>query len=100
MSVPAYSPSSQRCCEGRQASYLRARKSPGGVPRRIDVARTAANTRRPRLPDGMPHDDSVRVVLHHLRMSPSDDRGAARGPVRRSPVRTPSAARAESEIWP
>ena len=57
MSVPAYSSSSDWYCKGRQASYLRARKSPGGVLDMMEVARPAGDMSRPGLPDIVLYQD-------------------------------------------
>ena len=52
-----YSSSSDWYCKGRQASYLRARKSPGGVLDMIEVARPAGDMSRPGLPDIVLYQD-------------------------------------------
>lgn len=53
----AYSSSSDWYCEGRQASYLRSRKSPGGVLDLLEVARPAGDMSRPGLPDIVLYQD-------------------------------------------
>lgn len=57
MTAPAYSSSSDWYCKGRQASYLRARKSPGGVLDMIEVARPAGDMSRPGVPDIVLYQD-------------------------------------------
>jgi len=55
--LPAYSSTSDWYCEGRQSSYLRARKSPGGVLDLMEVARPAGDMSRPGLPDIVLYQD-------------------------------------------
>ncbi|SFI53138.1 helix-turn-helix domain-containing protein [Albimonas pacifica] len=57
MTPPAYSSSSDWYCAGRQASYLRARKSPGGVLDLMEVSRPAGDMSRPGLPDIVLYQD-------------------------------------------
>ena len=57
MNDPEYSSSSEWYCEGGQASYLRARKSPGGVLDLLEVARPAGDMSRPGLPDIVLYQD-------------------------------------------
>jgi AraC family transcriptional regulator len=57
MTTPAYSSSTDWYCKGRQASYLRARKSPGGVLDMMEVARPAGDMSRPGLPDIVLYQD-------------------------------------------
>jgi len=51
MTEPAYSSFTQWYYKGPQASFVRARKSPGGVLDLLDVARPAGDMSRPALPD-------------------------------------------------
>jgi AraC family transcriptional regulator len=51
MTEPAYSSFTQWYDKGPQASFVRARKSPGGVLDLLDVARPAGDMSRPALPD-------------------------------------------------
>lgn len=51
MTVPAYSSFAQWYREGREASYVRARKTAGGVLDLLEVARPGDEYRRPALPD-------------------------------------------------
>lgn len=51
MTVPVYSSLRQWYSEGREASYVRAQKSPGGILDLIEVARPAGEMPRPALPD-------------------------------------------------
>lgn len=51
MTQPAYASFSEWSSEGRQASYVRARKSSGGVLDLLEVARPAGDMSRPALPD-------------------------------------------------
>ena len=57
MTAPAYSSSADWYCKGRQASYLRAQKSPGGVLDMIEVARPAGDMSRPGVPDIVLYQD-------------------------------------------
>ncbi|QZH74254.1 MAG: helix-turn-helix transcriptional regulator [Erythrobacter sp.] len=57
MTVPVYLSSSDWYCRGRQASYLRAQKSPGGVLDMLEVARPAGDMSRPGLPDIVLYQD-------------------------------------------
>lgn len=57
MAVPVYSSSSQWYCAGQQASFIRARKSPGGILDLLDVARPAGDMSRPALPDIVLYQD-------------------------------------------
>jgi AraC family transcriptional regulator len=57
LALPAYASSSDWYCEGQQASYLRARKSPGGVLDLMEVARPAGDMSRPGLPDIVLYQD-------------------------------------------
>jgi AraC family transcriptional regulator len=57
MAVPVYSSFSQWYCAGRQASFIRARKSPGGILDLLDVARPAGDMSRPALPDIVLYQD-------------------------------------------
>jgi AraC family transcriptional regulator len=57
MTMPAYSSFSQWSAEGRQASYVRTRKSPGGILELIEVARPGGDMSRPALPDLVLHQD-------------------------------------------
>lgn len=57
MAVPVYSSSSQWYCAGRQASFIRARKSPGGILDLLEVARPAGDMSRPALPDIVLYQD-------------------------------------------
>lgn len=59
MALPAYSSFSQWYCEGRQASFVRARKSPGGVLDLLEVARPAGDMSRPALPDIVLYQDML-----------------------------------------
>lgn len=59
MPPPAYSSSSEWYFEGRQASYLRARRSPGGVLDLMEVARPAGDMSRPGLPDIVLYQDML-----------------------------------------
>ena len=57
MSVPAYLSFTQWHCEGGQASYVRTRKSAGGVLDLLEVARPGGDMSRPALPDLVLHQD-------------------------------------------
>lgn len=57
MAAPVYASSSDWYAKGRQASYLRARKSPGGVLDMIEVARPAGDMSRPGVPDIVLYQD-------------------------------------------
>ncbi|RUO33813.1 helix-turn-helix domain-containing protein [Aliidiomarina soli] len=46
-------------CEGRQASYLRARKSPGGILDLIEIERPAGDMSRPALPELVLYQDQL-----------------------------------------
>jgi AraC family transcriptional regulator len=46
-------------CEGRQASYVRARKSPGGILDLIEIARPAGDMSRPALPELVLYQDQI-----------------------------------------
>ncbi|MEQ9815508.1 MAG: AraC family transcriptional regulator [Azospirillaceae bacterium] len=57
MTVPVYSSSSDWYFKGRQASYLRVQKSPGGVLDMFEVARPAGDMSRPGVPDIVLYQD-------------------------------------------
>lgn len=57
MTPPTYSSSIDWYGKGPQASYLRARKSPGGVLDMIEVARPAGDMSRPGVPDIVLYQD-------------------------------------------
>ena len=59
MTVQAYPSFSQWYCEGRQASYVRARKSPGGVLELLEVARPAGDMSRPAISDIVLYQDML-----------------------------------------
>lgn len=57
MTVVVYSCFSQWYAEGREASYVRTKKSPGGVLDLLEVARPAGDMDRPALPDLVLYQD-------------------------------------------
>jgi len=57
MTVPAYSSFTQWSYEGRQATYVRTRKSAGGILDLLEVARPAGDMSRPALPDLVLYQD-------------------------------------------
>lgn len=57
MNAPDYASSSEWYCEGGQASYLRERKSPGGILDLLEVARPSGDMSRPGLPDIVLYQD-------------------------------------------
>lgn len=57
MTVRAYSSSSDWYCSGRHASFVRARKTPGGILDLLDVARPAGDMSRPAVPDIVLYQD-------------------------------------------
>jgi AraC family transcriptional regulator len=57
MTLPAYSSFTQWYREGRQASYVRRRKSLGGTLELIEVARPGGDMSRPAQPDLVLHED-------------------------------------------
>lgn len=57
MTVPAYSSFTQWYCGGRRESYVRTRKSSGGVLDLLEVARPAGDMHRPALPDLVLYQD-------------------------------------------
>jgi AraC family transcriptional regulator len=57
MAVPTYSPFAQWYREGREASYVRTMKSPGGILDLLEVARPGEVYRRPALPDLVLYQD-------------------------------------------
>lgn len=59
MRLAGYPSFSSWYCEGQQASYVRARKSPGGVLELLEVARPAGDMSRPALPDIVLYQDML-----------------------------------------
>ena len=59
MTAPAYSSFTQWYCEGRQASYVRTRKSPAGILDLLEVARPAGDMHRPAMPDLVLYQDML-----------------------------------------
>jgi AraC family transcriptional regulator len=59
MTRSTYASSSQWYLQGRQASYLRASKSPGGILDLFEVARPAGDMSRPALPDMVLYQDLI-----------------------------------------
>ncbi len=59
MTVTAYSSSTQLYCEGQWRSYVRTRKSPGGILDLLEVARPAGDMSRPALPDIVLYQDLI-----------------------------------------
>ena len=59
MTVPAYSSFAQWYREGKQASYVRERRSPGRILDLIDMARPAGNMSRPAVPDLVLNQDQI-----------------------------------------
>jgi AraC family transcriptional regulator len=57
MTAPIYSSFAEWYYEGRQASYVRSRKSPGGILDLLEVARPAGDMSRPALPDIVLYQD-------------------------------------------
>lgn len=57
MTEPAYSSFAQWYREGREASYVRTRKSPGGILDLLEVARPGEDFHRPALPDLVLYQD-------------------------------------------
>lgn len=59
MNAPAYSSAMQWYGKGRQASFIRARKSAGGILDLLEVARPAGDMSRPAVPDIVLYEDLV-----------------------------------------
>lgn len=59
MTPPPLSSFSQWYCEGQQASFVRTRKSPGGLLDMLDLARPAGDMSLPALPDLVLHQDQL-----------------------------------------
>ncbi|SEB06603.1 helix-turn-helix domain-containing protein [Rubrimonas cliftonensis] len=57
MTPLVHSTSSKWYCEGRQASYVQVRKSPGGLLDLVELARPAGDMSRPAQPDLVLHED-------------------------------------------
>ncbi|MEI4263375.1 AraC family transcriptional regulator [Roseovarius sp. D0-M9] len=57
MNMSAYSSFTQWYREGKQASYIRSRKSPGGILELIEAARPGGDMSRPAQPDLVLHQD-------------------------------------------
>jgi AraC family transcriptional regulator len=59
MTAPVYSSFSHWYSEGREASYVRTRKSPGGILDLLEVVRPAGDMARPALPDLVLYQDQL-----------------------------------------
>lgn len=59
MTVPVYSSLTQWYSEGREASYVRTKKSPGGILDLIEAERPAGEMPRPALPDLVLYQDQL-----------------------------------------
>lgn len=57
MTLPVYSSFTQWYSEGQEASYVRTKKSPGGILDLLEVARPAGDMARPALPDLVLYQD-------------------------------------------